>query len=259
MVDTCGHGRIISESNDEETIRECKWFWGVHYLDKMGATQITDICGSPPVSSQCVKINHYDRFVLADVYTDDILNRWMQLRDDCQKKKMASGQYITLYDVGPIMGRLLSRFWNRHFAQRPWESQTSIPMLTRFFFYHRLCRPASVDSQSPILNSRDAKCRWNDCTRRGTFYFVWISSSSRREQSTSRSQVIVCYRRLRVSLKFLCGLLSKCNMSCALGTHRRCSTNAHVIRDIKKKKKKRTSQQFLLCKCYNAFIQMSLC
>jgi len=46
MVDTCGHGRIISESNDEETIRECKWFWGVHYLDKMGATQITDICGS---------------------------------------------------------------------------------------------------------------------------------------------------------------------------------------------------------------------
>lgn len=92
-----------------------------------------------------------------------------------------------------------------------------------FFFYHSLCRPTGVDSQAPILNSGDAKCRWNDCTRRDAFYFAWISSSSRREQSTSRSRVIVCYRHLQVSSKFLRRPLSirARNMSRAPGTHRR--------------------------------------
>lgn len=115
--------------------------------------------------------------------------------------------------------RLLSRFWNRHYAQRSSRWNLQCPHAHAFFFYHPLCQPAGVDSQSPISNSRDAKCRWNDCTRRDAFYFAWISSSSRREQSTSRSRVIVCYRRLRVSSKFLRGPLSR-NVSRALQTHR---------------------------------------
>lgn len=104
-------------------------------------------------------------------------------------------------------------------AQRPSRWNLQRPHAHAFFFYHPLCRPAGVDSQSPILNSRDAKCCWNDCTRRDAFYFAWISSSSRWEQSTSRSRVIVCYRRLRVSSKFLRGPLSR-NVSRALQTHR---------------------------------------
>jgi len=121
-----------------------------------------------------------------------------------EKKDSPSEQRKALYDVGPIMIQIAITFLKSTLCATPIAIER--PPAHAFFFYHPLCRSA-VDSQPSILNSRDAKYHWNDCTRRGTFYFAWISSSSRREQSTSRSQVIV-YRRLRVSSKFLRSPLS---------------------------------------------------
>lgn len=77
-------------------------------------------------------------------------------------------------------------------ARPRWSPEYSLVFF--FFFYHPLCRPVGVDRQQPLLlNSGDAKCRWNDCTRRSAFHFAWISSSRQaRAVDFARSRVIVC-------------------------------------------------------------------
>lgn len=64
-----------------------------------------------------------------------------------------------------------------------WNPQRTHIRLFFFSFFLSSTLLARVDRQPLVLNSGDAKCRWNDCTRRDAFHFAWISNSRQCESS----------------------------------------------------------------------------